>query len=61
MHELVGTPGYMSPEVVKGEKYTTAIDLWAVGVITYILLCGNTYIHTYIHTYINTYIYTIYI
>ncbi|KAL6044895.1 Calcium/calmodulin-dependent protein kinase type IV [Balamuthia mandrillaris] len=40
----VGTPGYVAPEVVKcldeESEYGLEIDMWAVGVILYILLCG---------------------
>ena len=35
-----GTPGYTAPEVIKGEEAGTAVDLWAAGVICYILLGG---------------------
>lgn len=28
-------------EILKQESYSCAVDLWAVGVITYILLCGR--------------------
>jgi len=37
---LVGTPGYVSPEIVREKRYTPAGDVWALGVLTYILLCG---------------------
>merc|ERR1719262_733640 len=30
-----GTPAYMSPEAVRNERYGTAVDVWAVGVILY--------------------------
>uniref|UniRef100_A0A7S3LR70 non-specific serine/threonine protein kinase n=1 Tax=Aplanochytrium stocchinoi TaxID=215587 RepID=A0A7S3LR70_9STRA len=34
----VGTAFYMAPEVVKGSGYTEACDLWAIGVITFMLI-----------------------
>lgn len=36
----LGTPGYMAPEIMQSKKYTKAVDMWALGVITYIILCG---------------------
>lgn len=36
----LGTPGYMAPEIMQSKKYTEAVDIWALGVITYIILCG---------------------
>ena len=32
---------HIPSEILKQEQYTCAVDLWAVGVITYILLCGR--------------------
>ena len=43
VHPLVGfagTPGYLSPEVLKRLPYHTPVDVWACGVILYILLVG---------------------
>ena len=37
---FAGTPGYLSPEVVKREAYGKPVDVWAIGVILYILLVG---------------------
>jgi len=37
-----GTPGYMAPEIFKKSGHGKPVDLWAIGVITYFLLCGYT-------------------
>lgn len=33
-----GTPSYVAPEILRGESYGAAVDLWSLGVLTYILL-----------------------
>ncbi|XP_075061793.1 calcium/calmodulin-dependent protein kinase type IV-like [Mixophyes fleayi] len=40
MKTVCGTPGYCAPEILHGSPYGPEVDLWSVGVITYILLCG---------------------
>jgi serine/threonine-protein kinase len=38
----VGTPDYMSPEQLKGERGAAGSDIYAVGIILYEMLCGKT-------------------
>ncbi|XP_014251310.1 death-associated protein kinase 1-like isoform X2 [Cimex lectularius] len=38
---MFGTPEFMAPEIVNFENLTLATDMWAIGVITYILLSGG--------------------
>ncbi|KAI8368381.1 kinase-like domain-containing protein [Choanephora cucurbitarum] len=40
LETVCGSPGYVAPEVILQKGYGPAIDMWAVGVITYTLLCG---------------------
>lgn len=36
----VGTLGYKAPEIFNDQQYTPKADMWSVGIITYIMLCG---------------------
>ena len=36
--EIVGTPYYIAPEIIKGEIYGTKCDIWSLGVLTYFLI-----------------------
>eukprot|EP00180_Rhodochaete_pulchella_P001409 Plantae.Rhodophyta-Rhodochaete_pulchella.ctg222.p1 GENE.Plantae.Rhodophyta-Rhodochaete_pulchella.ctg222~~Plantae.Rhodophyta-Rhodochaete_pulchella.ctg222.p1 ORF type:complete len:441 (-),score=60.39 Plantae.Rhodophyta-Rhodochaete_pulchella.ctg222:1132-2454(-) len=38
---LIGTPGYVAPEIVKKEPYGPAVDMWGCGVLLYIMLSGK--------------------
>lgn len=38
--EPIGTISYMSPEVLLEKPYNRSADLWSIGIITYLLLCG---------------------
>ena len=40
-HETSGTPGYMSPEVMRGQNHTAAVDFFALGVICYEFILGR--------------------
>ncbi|XP_052805776.1 serine/threonine-protein kinase DCLK1-like isoform X2 [Mya arenaria] len=40
IYTVCGTPTYVAPEILSEIGYGLEVDMWAVGVITYILLCG---------------------
>lgn len=40
MYSIVGSPTYMAPEIMKGDGYDNSVDMYSIGVIMYILLCG---------------------
>ncbi len=42
MKSIVGTPLYMSPQLLKRLKYTNKSDLWSIGLIYYEMLQGRT-------------------
>lgn len=40
MSTCCGTPGYVSPEVLTMQGYGPEVDMWSLGVLMYVLLCG---------------------
>jgi len=39
-HSFLGTRGYLAPEMLQRQSYNKAIDIWALGIIVFVLLCG---------------------
>jgi serine/threonine protein kinase len=39
--ETLGSPLYMAPEIIKKLEYNCSVDIWALGVMTYIMLSGK--------------------
>lgn len=40
-HSICGSDFYLAPEVIKQEEYGREIDIWALGVISYVILSGS--------------------
>lgn len=38
---VLGSPLYMAPELIQRQKYNEKVDIWSLGVITYMLLSGK--------------------
>ena len=38
---VVGTPAYLAPEVLRNKGYNRSLDMWSVGVVTYVSLSGT--------------------
>ncbi|XP_037112198.1 serine/threonine kinase 17a like [Syngnathus acus] len=41
VREILGTPEYVAPEILSYEPITTATDMWSIGVLTYVMLTGE--------------------
>ena len=41
INKLCGTPWYISPEILRNEDHSFSVDMWSIGVIIYMLLCGR--------------------
>lgn len=49
-HSICGSDFYLAPEVIKNEEYGREIDIWAVGVVCFVLLSGALpFFHTILH------------
>jgi len=40
-NQIVGTPVYMAPEMLKSEDYNQSVDIWSLGVVAYQILTGK--------------------
>ncbi|KAG5854994.1 serine/threonine-protein kinase 17A-like [Anguilla anguilla] len=41
VREILGTPEYVAPEILSYEPISTATDMWSIGVLTYVMLAGE--------------------
>ncbi|KAJ8253757.1 hypothetical protein COCON_G00203690 [Conger conger] len=41
VREILGTPEYVAPEILNYEPLSTATDMWSIGVLTYVMLTGE--------------------
>ena len=41
LSEILGSPLYMAPEIIKRTGYDSAVDVWASGVVLHIMLVGE--------------------
>ncbi|KAG7334796.1 hypothetical protein KOW79_001392 [Hemibagrus wyckioides] len=41
VREILGTPEYVAPEILSYEPVSTATDMWSIGVLTYVMLTGE--------------------
>ena len=36
----LGSPIYMAPELIREKEYDQSVDIWSIGIVTYVCLCG---------------------
>lgn len=49
-HSICGSDFYLAPEVIKQEEYGREIDIWAAGIISYVLMSGSLpFFHSVLH------------
>ncbi|KAH9250933.1 hypothetical protein BASA81_011321 [Batrachochytrium salamandrivorans] len=41
LHDLLGSPSYASPEVIREARFTETSDSWSLGIMSYVMLTGN--------------------
>jgi serine/threonine protein kinase len=41
LEDVLGSPLYMAPEIVKKLKYDTKVDIWSLGILSYIIISGK--------------------
>jgi calcium-dependent protein kinase len=39
--DIMGTPYFMAPEVIKGSPYNYKVDIWSIGIMTFLLITGR--------------------
>jgi calcium/calmodulin-dependent protein kinase I len=49
-HSICGSDFYLAPEVIKQEEYGREIDIWSIGVVSYVILSGSLpFFHNVLH------------
>ena len=38
---IIGTPNYMAPQIISGKGYSSAVDLWSLGIVIYEFMAGQ--------------------